>query len=60
VSFWFLLLLVTVGNLAIGFGIGLHFGFGPDLSRVNAVLRDLVVVRRRKKRAALASQAPHA
>ena len=59
-SFWFLLMLVTVGNLAIGFGIGLHFGFGPDLSRLNAVLRDLATVRRRKKRAAVASQAPQA
>jgi hypothetical protein len=60
VSFWFLLLLVTAGNLAIGFGIGLHFGFGPDLSRLNSLLRDLVAVRRKKKRAAAAPQTPHA
>ena len=59
-SFWFLLLLVTVGNLAIGFGIGLHFGFGPDLSRLNSLLRDLVSVRRKKKRAAATLPTPQA
>ena len=48
-SFWFLLLLVTFGNLAIGFGIGLHFGFGPDLTRVHALVRELVAVRPRRK-----------
>jgi hypothetical protein len=51
VSFWFLLLLVTAGNLAIGFGIGLHYGFGPDLARLNALLRELTSVRRKKKKA---------
>ena len=50
-SFWFLLLLVTAGNLAIGFGIGLHYGFGPDLAHLNAVLRELMTVRRKKKKA---------
>jgi hypothetical protein len=49
VSYWFLLLLVTVGNLAIGFGIGLHFGFGPDMSRVHTLVRDLVAARRTRK-----------
>lgn len=56
-SFWFLLLLVTVGNLAIGFGIGLHFGFGPDLTRVHALIRKLVVVRRPRKSKAAAQVA---
>lgn len=59
-SFWFLLLLVTVGNLAIGFGIGLHFGFGPDLARLNALLRNLASVRRKKKSALAAANAEHA
>ena len=35
VSF-FLLLLITVGNLALGFGLAVHFGFGPDFSRLAA------------------------
>ena len=47
VSAWFLLLLVTVGNLAIGFGLGVHFGFGPDLSRLTARLRQLAELRRK-------------
>jgi hypothetical protein len=47
VSVWFLLLLVTVGNLGIGFGIGVHFGFGPDFSRLTARLPDLTVFRRK-------------
>jgi hypothetical protein len=51
VSFWFLLLLVTAGNLVIGFGIGLHYGFGPDLARLNALLRELTTVRRKKRKA---------
>ena len=46
-SAWFLLLLVTVGNLAIGFGIGVHFGFGPDFSRLTARLRELAALRRK-------------
>jgi hypothetical protein len=32
----FLLLLVTVGNLALGFGLAVHLGFGPDFARVAA------------------------
>lgn len=32
----FLLLLITVGNLALGFGLAVHFGFGPDFSRLTA------------------------
>lgn len=55
VSFWFLLLLATVGNLAIGFGIGLHFGFGPDLTRVHSLLRELVAVRRRQRKSKAAA-----
>jgi hypothetical protein len=47
VSAWFLLILVTVGNLAIGFGIGVHFGFGPDLSRLTARLRQLAALLRK-------------
>jgi hypothetical protein len=35
VSF-FLLLLITIGNLALGFGLAVHFGFGPDFSRLSA------------------------
>jgi hypothetical protein len=50
VSFWFLLFLVTVGNLAVGFGLGVHFGFGPDFSRISAQMRELVAVRPKKKR----------
>jgi hypothetical protein len=35
VSF-FLLLLITVGNLALGFGLAVHLGFGPDFARLAA------------------------
>jgi hypothetical protein len=49
VSFYFLLLLLTVGNLAIGFGLGVHFGFGPDFSRLAAQWRELRLLRRSKK-----------
>jgi hypothetical protein len=31
---FFLLLLITVGNLALGFGLAVHLGFGPDLSQL--------------------------
>jgi hypothetical protein len=47
VSVWFLLLFVTIGNLAIGFGIGVHFGFGPDFSRLTARLRELAALCRK-------------
>jgi hypothetical protein len=30
----FLLLLITVGNLALGFGLAVHLGFGPDFTRL--------------------------
>ena len=57
-SFWFLLLLVTAGNLAIGFGIGLHLGFGPDLTRVQLLLRELTAGRRKRKSKAVGRAAP--
>lgn len=47
-SFWFLFLLVTLGNLAIGFCLGVHLGFGPDFSRWIAMLRKLQLGRRGK------------
>jgi hypothetical protein len=28
------ILLVTIGNLALGFGLAVHFGFGPDMTRL--------------------------
>ena len=58
-SLWFLLLLVTAGNLAIGFGIGLHFGFGPDMTRFHGLMRELVAPRRVKKSKAAGAASPH-
>ena len=46
---FFLLLLVTVGNLALGFGLAVHLGFGPDMSRLAAHWDDLRSRFRRKK-----------
>jgi hypothetical protein len=31
-----LLLLITLGNLALGFGLAVHLGFGPDFTRLAA------------------------
>jgi hypothetical protein len=28
--------MITVGNLALGFGLAVHLGFGPDFSRLAA------------------------
>ncbi len=52
VSF-FLLLLITVGNLALGFGLAVHLGFGPDFSRLAMQWQDWKTARgRRADRAA--------
>jgi hypothetical protein len=47
VSF-FLLLLITVGNLALGFGLAVHLGFGPDFTRLAAKWDELRAARRPK------------
>ncbi|HEX5102380.1 MAG TPA: hypothetical protein VFV87_01120 [Pirellulaceae bacterium] len=38
---FFLLLLITVGNLALGFGLAVHLGFGPDFTRLAAYWQEL-------------------
>ncbi|MEX2176053.1 MAG: hypothetical protein WD872_16955 [Pirellulaceae bacterium] len=40
-SIMFLIMLVTVGNFALGFGLAVHLGFGPDWQRVASQWRDL-------------------
>jgi hypothetical protein len=39
------ILLVTIGNLALGFGLAVHFGFGPDMTRL-ASLGQAILARR--------------
>jgi hypothetical protein len=46
----FLLLMVTVGNLALGFGLAVHLGFGPDLARLSAGWDELRTMLRRQAR----------
>ena len=41
------ILLVTIGNLALGFGLAVHFGFGPDMSRLAGLGRTLLTRRSR-------------
>ncbi len=51
----FLFLLITVGNLALGFGLAVHLGFGPDLSQLAEHWQHFLARLRRKKPAASAS-----
>lgn len=41
------ILLVTIGNLALGFGLAVHFGFGPDMTRLANWVRALLAGRSR-------------
>jgi hypothetical protein len=36
------ILLVTIGNLALGFGLAVHFGFGPDMTRLASLGRAIL------------------
>ena len=54
---FFLLLLITVGNLALGFGLAVHLGFGPDFSHVASYWNELRNSSWAKKRDDTKSQA---
>jgi hypothetical protein len=43
-----LLLLITVGNLALGFGLAVHLGFGPDFTRLTAQWHEFRASRSRR------------
>jgi hypothetical protein len=53
--FYAFILLVTIGNLALGFGLAVHFGFGPDMTGLTNLGKTLLA--RRSRSSAVSPQA---